>query len=551
MLNLNLSRKYRSQNFDEIVGQELSVRILKNTLYLNHFFPVYLFAGQRGCGKTSTARIFASAINCEQLADFQKDPKQYSVPCLKCTSCIAMRAGTHPDFIEADAASHTGVDNVRNIIDAASLLPILGKKKIYLIDEAHMLSKAAFNAFLKILEEPPDSVLFILATTDVQKIITTVRSRCFQLLFTPIDETLLVDHLMRVCEQEEIKVDRPSLEYIVLHSEGSARDALNLLEQVRFSSSVINQQVVISVLGHCDKKIITKLIQYCLLGDKKGLLDLWQKSKLNGVNPDSIWSGCIAILEFLLRSSVGIDQASNMYSADYSGPACSLNQLVALLDIFYNYEFVFRKTRNQHVLLQHVFLLCCQQRNGELGVPSSGLTSLRVSEKISKKKVVQAPVNDLWQVCIKTIEQLDDPLYVSVFKQASCVKIEKESGVIVLQFNEQHRFFEDIVIKGEKIWKSCFEKVLGRSVQVDLMFDGIVPLEKVSNAKLINILPKVNESAIKKAARNSQPTWRKTSYVKSSEVKEDVVDVSDSTKWPQAALIMNVFPGTVTKIDES
>src|SRR5688572_28013273 len=181
IVTLNLSRKWRSQNFDQIVGQELSIRILKNSLYLAHFFPVYLFSGQRGCGKTSTARIFAAAINCDSLPLIQKNPKTHSIPCLNCNSCIAIREGNHPDFIEIDAASHTGVDNIRSIIESSSLLPLMGRKRVYLINEAHMLSKAAFNAALKILEEPPATVLFILATTNPHKIIDTVRSRCFQL----------------------------------------------------------------------------------------------------------------------------------------------------------------------------------------------------------------------------------------------------------------------------------------------------------------------------------------------------------------------------------
>src|SRR5579863_10403001 len=148
-VSLNLSRKWRSQNFDQIIGQDLSVRILKNSLYLGHYFPVYLFAGQRGCGKTSTARVFAAAVNCAALSDFQKDPKKAVIPCLECPSCCAMRDGNHPDFIEIDAASHTGVDNIRSIIESSSLLPLMGRKRVYLIDEAHMLSKAAFNAALK------------------------------------------------------------------------------------------------------------------------------------------------------------------------------------------------------------------------------------------------------------------------------------------------------------------------------------------------------------------------------------------------------------------
>ncbi len=183
----------------KLLGNHWLCRLVKNSLYRNLIFPVYLLSGTRGCGKTSVARIFAAALNCEALEQFQKNPQNQQLPCLTCASCLAMQAINHPDFIEIDAASHTGVDNVRAIIDAASFVPVLGKKKIYLIDEAHMLSKAAFNAFLKILEEPPISVVFMLATTDPHKIIETVTSRCFQLFFEPIELHAVADHLAHIC----------------------------------------------------------------------------------------------------------------------------------------------------------------------------------------------------------------------------------------------------------------------------------------------------------------------------------------------------------------
>jgi len=219
-VTLNLARKWRSKQFNEIVGQELSVRILKNSLYKDKLFPVYLFSGQHGCGKTTTARVFAAAVNCEKLPEFRKAPQNVTLPCLACVSCTAMSKGQHPDFIEIDAASNTGVDNIRQIIDASALLPVMGTKKIYLIDEAHMLSKAAFNAFLKIMEEPPSSVLFVLATTDAQKI---PESRCFQLLFDPVETSLLMGHLKFICEQESIAYEGTALSLIVRESAGSVR----------------------------------------------------------------------------------------------------------------------------------------------------------------------------------------------------------------------------------------------------------------------------------------------------------------------------------------
>jgi len=262
-VSLNLTRKWRSAQFQEIIGQDLVVRILQNSLFKNQFFPVYLMSGQRGCGKTSTARVFAAAVNCFKLSEFQQNPK-IQIPCLQCSSCVAMKSGQHPDFIEIDAASYTGVDNIRNIIDTSSFLPVLGHRKIYLIDEVHMLSKAAFNALLKILEEPSKSVLFILATTEAQKLPDTVRSRCFQLLFNPVVENKVVEHLQRVCEKEAILYDIVGLEAIAQSTQGSLRDAINLLEQARFAESKVTKAAVIAVLGYVDDQILYQLL-LCLM----------------------------------------------------------------------------------------------------------------------------------------------------------------------------------------------------------------------------------------------------------------------------------------------
>ena len=291
--NLNLARKWRSRNFDQIVGQELSVRMLKNSLYLDHYFPVYLFSGQRGCGKTTTARVFAAAVNCERLADFQRQPKVSAVPCLTCSSCETMLAGKHPDFIEMDAASHTGVDNVRKIVDSSQFLPLIGRKKIYLIDEAHMLSKAAFNAFLKILEEPPSSVIFILATTDPQKIIDTVKSRCFQLFFRPIAHDPLLAHLKKVCDAEQIAYEDCALQLVIKEAEGSVRDALNMIEQVRFAQGRVTKKSVQQVLGHVDDERMIQLIAVLLQKKPKDVLTFLQQQKFTYGSAEFIWNKSI------------------------------------------------------------------------------------------------------------------------------------------------------------------------------------------------------------------------------------------------------------------
>lgn len=264
---LNLTRKWRSKKFKEIIGQDLVVKILQNSLYKKAFFPVYLFSGQRGCGKTTTARVFAAAANCQQLELFQKNPKDYQIPCSQCESCIAMMHMRHPDFVEIDAASYTGVDNIRNIIDTSSFLPVLSHKKIYLIDEVHMLSKAAFNAFLKILEEPPKFVVFILATTEIHKVPETVKSRCFQLFFNPVQISVIVQHLQNICEQERIAYQLPALELIAQVCDGSLRDAINLLEQARFAGERVSKEVICSVLGYLDDQYIYDIV--CAILEKK------------------------------------------------------------------------------------------------------------------------------------------------------------------------------------------------------------------------------------------------------------------------------------------
>jgi DNA polymerase-3 subunit gamma/tau len=357
--HLNLARKWRSRSFDQVVGQLLPVRMLKNSLYLGNLFPAYLFSGQRGCGKTTMARVFAAALNCEKLPYFQKNPKNNPMPCLACNSCAAMLDGHHPDFIEIDAASHTGVDNIRTIIDAASLMPLMGRKKIYLIDEAHMLSKAAFNAFLKILEEPPASVLFILATTDAQKIIETVKSRCFQLFFTPVDAQPLLDHLVAICEKENIHYDREGLKLIVDSTEGSVRDAINLLEQVRFSSNSVSKPAVSLALGQLDDEHLLALFHTLIFKEPADVLRYVEKNKLSLYSAESIWH----TLSTMVRATIWIKNGVQSpyfthYTAQLSEIAsgCSVERLNSILDLFYCNEAVFKKTTMQHMLLEMIFL---------------------------------------------------------------------------------------------------------------------------------------------------------------------------------------------------
>src|SRR5690242_16834822 len=220
-----LARRYRSTTFDEVIGQEHVAQTLKKAIESDRITHAYLFCGTRGVGKTSMARIMAKALNC------RSSDRPTPQPCGKCDSCIAIARGDDIDVIEIDAASNTGVDNVRDIIENSQYRPAVSRFKVYIIDEVHMLSKSAFNALLKTLEEPPGHVKFILATTDPQKIPVTVLSRCLQFNLKQIPPSLISARLKHVLEEEKISCDAASLQLLAHAARGSMRDALSILDQ--------------------------------------------------------------------------------------------------------------------------------------------------------------------------------------------------------------------------------------------------------------------------------------------------------------------------------
>lgn len=220
-MHLALYRLERPENFDQIIGQEHIVKILKNQIKKGQVSQAYLFTGTRGTGKTSTARILAKAINCTG----------EDIPCGKCTNCKSIRDGAFMDVIELDAASNNGVDDLRAIIDSVQYPPAMGRYKVYIIDEVHMLTPAAENAFLKTLEEPPEYAIFILATTDPEKVKSTIKSRCMTLNFRRVSEKDLVKGMKRICEKYDVSPKEEALNTIARKADGSVRDALSILEQ--------------------------------------------------------------------------------------------------------------------------------------------------------------------------------------------------------------------------------------------------------------------------------------------------------------------------------
>jgi DNA polymerase III subunit gamma/tau len=264
----SLYRKYRSQTFADLVGQEAASRALQGAIVSARVAHAYLFSGSRGTGKTSAARLLAKAINCSGRS------RDSAEPCNKCQSCLEMTAGSALDLIEIDAASNRGIDEIRDLREKVNLAPAIGPFKVYIIDEAHMLTEPAFNALLKTLEEPPAHVVFVLCTTDAQKIPLTVIGRCQQFVFRRHSEDQIVARLSHIAGAEDVKVDADAMQLIARTAQGSMRDAVGLLDQlVPLTSGPINLESARSLLGIADPRLLDSLLDDVLAGRAAEALD--------------------------------------------------------------------------------------------------------------------------------------------------------------------------------------------------------------------------------------------------------------------------------------
>ncbi len=257
----SLYRKYRSQTFADLVGQEAASRALQGAIISSRVAHAYLFSGSRGTGKTSAARLLAKALNCTGR------PRDSAEPCNKCQSCLEVTTGSALDLIEIDAASNRGIDEIRDLREKVNLAPALGPYKIYIIDEAHMLTEPAFNALLKTLEEPPAHVVFVLCTTDAQKIPLTVIGRCQQFVFRRHSEEQIVGRLTHIAQTEKVQVDAEAMQLIARTAQGSMRDAVGLLDQlVPLASGPISLESARSLLGIADPRLLDSLLDDVLVG---------------------------------------------------------------------------------------------------------------------------------------------------------------------------------------------------------------------------------------------------------------------------------------------
>lgn len=366
------ARKYRPSTFASVVGQKALTATLKNAIATDRLAHAYLFCGGRGVGKTSCARIFAKTINCT-------NPTADGDPCNECESCRAFNENRSLNIIELDAASNNSVDDIRGLVDQVQVPPTEGRYRVFIIDEVHMLSTAAFNAFLKTLEEPPSYVVFILATTEKQKIIPTILSRCQIYDFNRITVNDMVEHLLYVASQEGITAERSALSLIARKADGAMRDALSIFDQVAASSrGNITYATAIDNLNVLDSAYYTKLVGAFVKGDVQSALLIYKEIRDRGFDTHFFITGLAAYIRDLMvarsESTIQLLDTDDEVRAEMANTAkeLPLDFYYAAMSLCNEADLNYRQASSKTFLCELLLIRLCQLQSPSPTYSGSG-----------------------------------------------------------------------------------------------------------------------------------------------------------------------------------
>ena len=386
-----LYRKYRPRVFDDVKGQEVIVRTLRNQVKTGRIAHAYLFCGSRGTGKTTCAKIMAKAINCEHPVDGN--------PCTECAACKAIQAGISMNVIEMDAASQRGIDNFRQIISEIAYPPTEGRYKVYIIDEVHMLTPEAFNAFLKTLEEPPEYAVFILATTDPQRLLPTVLSRCQRYDFRRIPTKIIEERLGEVLAAEEIEAEYEAVHTIARRSEGGMRDALSIADQCVsfFPGELLTYDHVLEVLGTVDNDVYRKMMRFAVRGNASSLIGLLDQLLMDGRDVRQIVADFTWYLRDLLifKASAGSAQMEDLIEEDREemledSDRINEKQLMYFIEVLSDLSNTLRNSSNRRVLTEIALIRLCRPQTdpGSMDALQSRITL--IEQKLEEGTFVSA-----------------------------------------------------------------------------------------------------------------------------------------------------------------
>lgn len=399
-----LYRTYRPQTFEEVAGQKHIIRTLKNALATNKIGHAYLFCGPRGTGKTTMAKLFAKALNCEEGLGHQ---------CNVCSNCIEITEGSHPDVIEIDAASNNGVEQVRDLIDKVNYLPLKGKYKVYIIDEVHMMTTSAFNALLKTIEEPPAHVIFILATTEPHSIIPTILSRCQRYDFTKVSDGDIEERMATVLDKEGIEYDKEAVRAIVSLADGGMRDALSILDQIlAYSGNTLNVEDVYSLFGLASEEDKVSFLKMIADGDVTRVLGRIKAFTSGGIDIKRLTQDLLDILkDVLILKKTNDENELSLISeqhAEQLASALSIKKLNEMIGAFLRVQLDYKTATNINTMFEITVLKLATIGDVEF--------ETKVQPKAEAKPVVEKPLSQpaptpkVEEVKQPVVEQKPEPI---------------------------------------------------------------------------------------------------------------------------------------------
>ena len=468
-----LYRTYRPQTFEEVAGQQHIVKTLKNALSSGKIAHAYLFAGPRGTGKTTMAKLFAKALNCEHGIGNQ---------CNECKNCKAIMDGSHPDVLELDAASNNGVEEIRDLIDKVKYGTILGRYKVYIIDEVHMLSTGAFNALLKTLEEPPEHVVFILATTEPHKILPTILSRCQRYDFDKVSDNDIKERIKVVLNEENIEFNEDAVNLIVKLADGGMRDALSILEKVlAYSGNHLNEQDILDIfsLESTDEKI--NLLKSIKAGNVKDVLDRLNKYISNGSDIKRLTEDLLAILKDVLiyNTSKNVNYLELLKAEEVASiaPLLSNEDTIKMIDILLNtikdYKNVTSITPIFEITLLKMSSVTNENKPQEIKTEQiKPIVKEEVKKEEPKREEIIEPV-------LTNIKLLDNVIYLKDAEGEDSFQIDEELMLKVMVTSKKE-IKAELLDKWQNIKKYVTNAIVGKAASLLIDAHPLVASNKVA-----------------------------------------------------------------------